>query len=719
MTRRARRTGSLFWGCSRYPTCRFTTSHEPIGALHDADDGPVGRNGEAGAVPRLRSRRSTSPASTIRSGSASPGGEPNPAALATTRVEPAAPRRPRRGRRWRRSAAPAEDGRLRARAARAAPDDRRARGRSGAGGAAAAERFLQALEARGSSPNTIRSYRTGLDAYLGWIEAGGHDWRAPSRAALRAYLARLAEGHGRRTVAQRLAALRSFYRFTTRQGLTAGNPLAALATPRQPRRLPEVLTVAETERLIEAAAEAGRIGESGSGAGGAGRRRASGAARRRWRLRDVAIVETAYAAGLRISELASLTIGAVDLKRGEVRVIGQGPQGAGIAAGPAGARGAGAVPGCRPTGPGRAGAGAAAQAAARALRDGAARRVALDDAERGVLFLNHLGSAPRSQGHALPAGAAAGAQRGCRRASRRIRCATASPRTCSTAEPTCASSRSCSATRAWPRRRSTPTFRRPGCGPRTLLPTPARRCRRGRRDRLGPLRLRPIQVGRPSAGARVGDRTASRQSTRAVADGDRRSSRVRGAAAYNRADGLDQPSGEEVSRWLNRSTMEQLGGGWRRRPDARVRRGSWRPTPSAWDAFVARSNPGSYLQTSAWAEVKAPNGWTPLRFMGSSIGRSEATAGGRPSGLSRSDPVRSAAADDDEPEDVGEESAFGVQLLVRKPRLFPWAFAYAPRGPVFERWNPATLEAFTVALRHAIATGPAASRTSGSSRRSS
>ena len=43
------------------------------------------------------------------------------------------------------------------------------------------------------------------------------------------------------------------------------------------------------------------------------------------------------------------------------------------------------------------------------------------------------------------------------------------------------------------------------------------------------------------------------------------------------------------------------------------------PSTVAWDAFVSRSNPGSYLQTSAWAEVKAPNGWTPLRFMGSTI----------------------------------------------------------------------------------------------------
>ncbi|MBM4409169.1 MAG: hypothetical protein FJ038_11390, partial [Chloroflexi bacterium] len=51
-TRRARRTGSLFWGCSRYPNCRFTTSSEPVGALHDADGGPVGRRNEGGICLR-------------------------------------------------------------------------------------------------------------------------------------------------------------------------------------------------------------------------------------------------------------------------------------------------------------------------------------------------------------------------------------------------------------------------------------------------------------------------------------------------------------------------------------------------------------------------------------------------------------------------------------------------------------------------------------------
>ncbi len=184
-------------------------------------------------------------------------------------------------------------------------------------GAEVAESFLRALEARGSSPNTIRSYAATLDNYLCWIQGRGLDWREPSRGTLRAYMAELGDGRGKRTVAQRLAALRSFYKFTTRQGLTAGNPAAALATPKLPRRLPKVLTIAQTEDLIDTAAGGPAGGPAGGAAGGA----APGGA---LMLRDVAIVETAYAAGLRISELCSLSLSNVDLKRGEVRVLGKG-----------------------------------------------------------------------------------------------------------------------------------------------------------------------------------------------------------------------------------------------------------------------------------------------------------------------------------------------------------------------------------------------------------
>jgi site-specific recombinase XerD len=180
---------------------------------------------------------------------------------------------------------------------------------------AAVERFLQALQAKGSSVHTIRSYRTALEGYSGWLSSNGYDWRSPSRTELRGFLASLSEGHGRRTVAQRLAALRSFYRYATREQLVPGNPLAALPTPRQPRRLPAVLSVAETERLIDAAGEEGDRAPAGT---------SRAAMERALVLRDVAIVETAYAAGLRIGELATLTIGAVELRRGEVRVTGKG-----------------------------------------------------------------------------------------------------------------------------------------------------------------------------------------------------------------------------------------------------------------------------------------------------------------------------------------------------------------------------------------------------------
>jgi lipid II:glycine glycyltransferase (peptidoglycan interpeptide bridge formation enzyme) len=124
------------------------------------------------------------------------------------------------------------------------------------------------------------------------------------------------------------------------------------------------------------------------------------------------------------------------------------------------------------------------------------------------------------------------------------------------------------------------------------------------------------------------------------------------------------------------------------------------PDTASWDAFVSRSNPGSYLQTSAWAEVKAPNGWTPLRFMGSSlVSRPDAC---QPPADADAPEHEDAAAD----EQPGRETAFGVQMLLRRPRLFPWAFAYAPRGPVLEAWDPSTLSAFTAGLRQALVSAP-------------
>ncbi len=83
VSRRARRTGSVFWGCSRYPKCDFTSSREPLGVLHDADDGPVAR-GESGALC-LKCGAAIELPETYVPGQKLAGGPPNPEALASPR----------------------------------------------------------------------------------------------------------------------------------------------------------------------------------------------------------------------------------------------------------------------------------------------------------------------------------------------------------------------------------------------------------------------------------------------------------------------------------------------------------------------------------------------------------------------------------------------------------------------------------------------------------
>ena len=178
------------------------------------------------------------------------------------------------------------------------------------------ERFLRSLAARDASPHTIRAYATAVGAYLAWLGERGVDWKRPGRPDLRAYLARLGSTAARTTVAQRLAAIRSFHRWAAREGLSAGDPWGAIATPRLPRRLPRVLELDQVDRLLAAVDEELTEAEAASPD-----RIAVAIA---LALRDRALVETAYAAGLRISELAAADLGSLDLRRGEIRVIGKG-----------------------------------------------------------------------------------------------------------------------------------------------------------------------------------------------------------------------------------------------------------------------------------------------------------------------------------------------------------------------------------------------------------
>ncbi|HEX2626967.1 MAG TPA: tyrosine-type recombinase/integrase [Candidatus Limnocylindrales bacterium] len=188
-----------------------------------------------------------------------------------------------------------------------------------ADGAATLDRFLLGLRARDASEHTLRSYAGTVSAYLDWLAERGADWRAPSRTDLRAYLARLVGTGAKTSVSQRLAAIRSFHRFAARAGLGAGDPWGSIATPRLPRRLPRVLEIDQIERLLKVIDEDEAAAEVRDPAA----RRPSPVALE-IAMRDRAIVEVAYAAGLRISELAAARLDNLDLRRAELRVLGKG-----------------------------------------------------------------------------------------------------------------------------------------------------------------------------------------------------------------------------------------------------------------------------------------------------------------------------------------------------------------------------------------------------------
>jgi len=169
------------------------------------------------------------------------------------------------------------------------------------------DRFLQYLRVeRNSSELTIKSYRedlTALEAYLG--EAVGGSSPEPSAITvldLRGYVAALTEaGYASTTVARRLASLRSFFKFGLREGWVATNPAKPLRNPRKGRNLPHFLSAEDIGRLLATPPAQGRQG-----------------------LRDRAILETMYSAGLRVSELVGLEDGDVDFEGGVLRVRGKG-----------------------------------------------------------------------------------------------------------------------------------------------------------------------------------------------------------------------------------------------------------------------------------------------------------------------------------------------------------------------------------------------------------
>ena len=174
-----------------------------------------------------------------------------------------------------------------------------------------AERFLTYLVAeRGLSDNTLAAYRRDLRRYVTFLAARGIERAADVDAgAVRSFVASVSAStygpdehpYTATSVSRALSAVRSFHRFLLREGIAEHDPSADVVRPRLPRALPHPLGVEEVRRLIEAPDPSTPSG-----------------------LRDRAILELLYGAGLRVSELTSLDVDDLDLADGFVRVVGKG-----------------------------------------------------------------------------------------------------------------------------------------------------------------------------------------------------------------------------------------------------------------------------------------------------------------------------------------------------------------------------------------------------------
>jgi integrase/recombinase XerC len=171
----------------------------------------------------------------------------------------------------------------------------------------AVEEFIRYLESvKRYSAHTCSNYQRDLAQFGEFLGQ-----RMPARLEqvaeieprdIREFLSQLVvSGLARRTIARRLAALRSFFGYLYRQGLIAQSPAQAISAPKLERTLPEFLTVAEVTRLLEMPDTDTLLGR-----------------------RDRAILEALYSTGMRVSELTALTHGQVEWREGVVRVIGKG-----------------------------------------------------------------------------------------------------------------------------------------------------------------------------------------------------------------------------------------------------------------------------------------------------------------------------------------------------------------------------------------------------------
>lgn len=152
------------------------------------------------------------------------------------------------------------------------------------------------------SPRTCDSYQRDLLRLAGWLAGNGFSgWQTVTNHDLRRYVATLSRaGLAGRSIARHLSATRRFYQFLLREKLAADNPALDLRAPKSGRRLPRVADVDQLNHLLDARPEDPL------------------------EVRDLCMFELMYSSGLRLAELASLDLDTVDLRAGEVRVVGKG-----------------------------------------------------------------------------------------------------------------------------------------------------------------------------------------------------------------------------------------------------------------------------------------------------------------------------------------------------------------------------------------------------------
>jgi integrase/recombinase XerC len=154
---------------------------------------------------------------------------------------------------------------------------------------------------RRASAHTLKAYLADLAQYAAYLAEREAPLIPSSPTLVRGFVADAAGEAGPVSLARKLSAIRSLYRYLVKEGLAATNPARAVASPKQPKRLAEVLPEEETAALVEApTADDAPL-----------------------HLRDRAFMELLYASGLRVSELTGLDVTGVDLAQGLVRVLGK------------------------------------------------------------------------------------------------------------------------------------------------------------------------------------------------------------------------------------------------------------------------------------------------------------------------------------------------------------------------------------------------------------